>query len=235
MTVNLSPALRVLGICAIIGAATTAINTLLPNFYEATDFASAAALIHNPYYALRQWVLLVHPAFTLMFSLGLALALFTRAPGRASAAFVFAGVEKITEFVLGTLIIATVNPIWKAGFLAGDGASTNLWRQKVEGFNELLGGSYYLLWSMFMLTTMLFASTLKRDRSVEGAFFWSALAISGLTAFMIIGAIAKLSWAGDVLTWTYAPLLTLYRTLGGIWLLQTAARLSRERIANPQG
>jgi hypothetical protein len=45
----------------LIGALTTLLNTVAPNFYAASDFDSRMALIHNPIYASRQWVLLVHP------------------------------------------------------------------------------------------------------------------------------------------------------------------------------
>ena len=82
MNIDLAPALRVLGICALIGALTTLLNTIAPSLYSATNFDSRMGLIHHPIYVLRQWVLLVHPAFTILLALGLAMALFARAPGR---------------------------------------------------------------------------------------------------------------------------------------------------------
>ncbi|HET9446685.1 MAG TPA: hypothetical protein VFO35_10525, partial [Steroidobacteraceae bacterium] len=161
MTIDIAPALRVLGVCALIGALTTLLNTVLPNFYSASDFDSRMALIHNPMYALRQWVLLVHPAFTLLLALGLALALFVRAPGRAVSGLMFAGVEKMTEFVLGTLILFVVNAEWKSGYLATVGTPAAAgFRGQIETFNELLGGTFYLLWTMFILSTSLFCSAL---------------------------------------------------------------------------
>lgn len=224
MTVNLAPALRGLGICALLGAVTTFLNTVAPNFYSAADFDGRMALIHNPIYAARQWVLLVHPAFTILLALGVALALFQRAPGRSSAALVFAGVEKMTEFVLGTLIIAVVNPAWKSGYLEALGTPAAVaFREQIESFGELLGGLYYLLWAMFILSTALFASALKRSAGIERWFYWSAISTVAITAIMFIGDVAGLEqWSGPIVQWLYPPLMTAHRALAGLWLLSVA-------------
>src|SRR5688572_23423318 len=183
MSIDIAPALRVLGICALIGAVTSLLNTVAPNFYSASDFDSRMALIHHPIYATRQWVLLVHPAFTILLALGLAMALFARAPGRATTGLTFAGVEKMTEFVLGTLILFVINAEWKGGYLATVGTpAAAVFRERVEVFNELLGGTYYLLWSMFILSTSLFASALNCSRGLERWLFWSAAATVAITA-----------------------------------------------------
>jgi hypothetical protein len=228
MTINIAPALRGLGICALIGALTTLLNTIAPNFYSASDFDSRMALIHHPIYAARQWVLLVHPAFTILLALGLAMALFARAPGRAATGLIFAGVEKMTEFVLGTLILFVINPEWKGGYLAAVGTSAApLFRERVEVFNELLGGTYYLLWSMFILSTSLFASALDRSRGLERWLYWSAAATVVITAVMLVGSLAGLErWSGPIVTWTYPPLMTAHRALAGLWLLSLSRQLS---------
>ena len=82
---GLQGALMGLGVCALVGAGTTLANTLLPRFYSASGFDGRMALIDNPFYAARQWVLVAHPFFTLMLALGVAIALARRAPGRAAA------------------------------------------------------------------------------------------------------------------------------------------------------
>jgi|SRR5688572_16951043 len=224
MAINIAPALRVLGICALIGALTTLVNTIAPNFYSASDWDSRMALIHNPIYAVRQWVLLVHPAFTILLALGFAMAIFARAPGRAASGLIFAGVEKMTEFVLGTLILFVINPQWKGGYLAAVGTpAAAAFRERVEVFNELLGGTFYLLWAMFILSTWLFASALDRRRPLERWLYWSAVATVAVTAIMLVGSLADLErWSGPIVTWTYPPLLTAHRALVGLWLLSLA-------------
>jgi hypothetical protein len=231
MTIDIAPALRALGVCALIGALTTLLNTVLPNFYSASDFDGRMALIHNPLYAARQWVLLVHPAFTLLLALGLAMALFVRAPGRAASGLMFAGVEKMTEFVLGTLILFVVNAEWKSGYLAAaDAAAAAGLRGQIELFNELLGGTFYLLWAMFILSTSLFCSALDRTRPLERWLYWSGVATVAITAIMLIGSLAGLErWSDPIVTWTYPPLMTVHRTLAGLWLLSLSARGSARR------
>ena len=226
MTIALAPALRALGICALIGALTTLLNTMAPLFYDADGFDAAMALINHPVYALRQWVLLVHPAFTLMLALGLALALTQRAPGRAASGLAFAGVEKMTEFVLGVLILFVVNGVWKTEYLAGAGptAPEDL-RVRIEVFYQLLSGTFFLLWTMFILSTGLLVSVLDRsDRLDAGVMLTAAITIL-LTVFMILGRFAgQGAWTGPIIAWVYGPALTLHRLLIALWLLRESRR-----------
>jgi hypothetical protein len=224
-----APALRGLGVCALVGAARTLINTTLPFFYAAEGFDARAALIRNPFYVARQWVLLVHPAFTLLLALGVALALANRAPGRAAAGVTFAGIEKMTEFLLGTSILFVVNGVWKVGYLAAaDPAEAATFRGRIEHFNELLDGSFSLLWSMFILSTACFATALDPRRRLERWIVVSSAVMILLTTLMILGSFAgQDAWVQPLLGWTYAPGLTIHRLLIGLWLLRTA-RLSAE-------
>ena len=234
MTHNLAPALRGLGICALFATATTFFNTIAHHFFSASDFDSRMALIYNPVYVARQWVLLVHPAFTILLALGVALALFARAPGRSAAALIFAGVEKMTEFVLGVLILFVINPEWKGGYLTAIGTpAAAAFRQRVEVFNELLGGLFYLLWAMFILSTALFASALKRGRGLEGWFFVSAVAAVAITLVMLVGDVAGLeAWSGPIVDWLYSPVMTTHRALAGLWLIAEAKRITTEPKGN---
>ena len=228
MSIALAPALRTLGICAAIGAITTLLNTTAPLFYDADGFDAAMALINHPVYAFRQWVLLVHPAFTLMLALGLALALAQRAPGRAAAGLAFAGVEKMTEFVLGVLILFVVNAVWKTEYLAGTGPTPpEDLRVRIEVFYELLSGMFILLWTMFILSTGLFAAALDgSDRLDAGVMLTAAITIL-LTVFMILGRFAGQEvWTGPIIAWAYGPALTLHRLLIAVWLLRESRRLT---------
>ena len=227
MTINLAPALRGLGLCALAAALTTLLNTIAPLFYSASDFDGRMALIGNPFYVARQWVLLIHPAVTLLLALGLALALFERCTGRASAGLIFAGVEKMTEFVLGFLIIAVVNPVWKAGYLAAsDPAVAPQLRLQLDLFGEIIGGLVYLLWTMFILSTALFALALDRHRGgIETLLFWSAAVAIGITVIMFFGDLFSLGWTAPVVSWLYPPAMTAHRLLAGLWLLGRAREL----------
>ncbi|MGF1544150.1 MAG: hypothetical protein ACFB00_06580 [Parvularculaceae bacterium] len=226
MTANMRPAVRALGICALIGALTTILNTMAPLFYEAEGFDEAAALIRHPVYAARQWVLLVHPAFTLLLALGLLLALFGRAPGRAASGFAFAFVEKMTEFVLGVLILFVVNGVWKEGYLTGDGpAPPAELKARIETFYDLLGGAYFLLWVMFVLSTGLFASCLGRSDWLSRIAIASAGATIVLTVMMILGRYAgQSSWTAPFIAYAYGPFLTLHRAAIGVWLIRESFR-----------
>ena len=220
-------ALDALGVCALVGAATTLVNTVLPNFYSADGFDARVALIRDPFYAARQWVLLVHPAFTLLGALGVALALWRRSPGPAAAGYTFAFVEKLTEFLLGVTILFVVNGVWKARYLARRGSPAgDLLRARIEGFNDVLGGAYFLLWWMFILSTALLALGVARSRPrdvLARGFVWTGALTIGLTVCMMLGTFAgQEAWTAPLIRWCYPPLLTLHRGFMGLWLRRRA-------------
>lgn len=211
-----------LGVCGLVAAGTTLTNTVLPSFFSASGFEARTALIHNPFYAARTWVLLFHPFFTLMLALGMALALKDRAPGRAAAAYSFAFVEKLVEFLLGFTILVVVNGAWKAGYLAGGPGAGDL-RAKIETFNQVIEGAYPLLWTMFMLSTGLYASAMRRS----GLELWVALtgAVTVvITGLMFIADYGRQPWIQPVVDWTYPWTLTAHRLLAAIWLIAMARR-----------
>ncbi len=233
MTIDLAPALRVLGYCAITAAVTTFLNTIAPHFYSADSFEGRAALIHHPVYMARQWVLLVHPAFTLMLALGMALALFSRAPGKAAGGLLFASVEKMTEFLLGVTILFVVNGVWKVEFLEAMGSpAADRSRGLIEVFNQLLDGCYFLLWSMFILSTALLSAALSRTNALERWIVATAGLTILLTILMMLGEYAGQSgWTGPIVEWLYSPALTLHRLLIGLWLLSEARRRAQVSAA----
>jgi hypothetical protein len=216
----------VLGLCAVGAAATTLVNTVLPNFYAAATFDERAALIANPYYAARQWVLLVHPGFTLMAALGMTLALHARAPGRAFAGLAFASVEKMTEFLLGVSILFVVNARWKAGYLAQLGTpAADVLRARIDGFTDLLGGAYFLLWATYLLSTGLLAGAVPRRDAVSRGLVATAVVTMALTVCMMLGRYAgQAAWTDPLVRWTYPPALTAHRLLIGVWLIAEARR-----------
>lgn len=228
MTVNFAPALRVLGYCAIGAAITTFLNTIAPRFYSADSFESSMALIHHPIYAARQWVLLVHPAFTLMLALGVSLALAPRAPGRAASGLIFASVEKMTEFLLGVTILFVVNGVWKVEFLAAMGTPAAAEsRSLIETSNQLLDGFYFLLWWMFILSTGLFISAFNWGEKLGRWIIVTGIGTILLTLFMMLGEFAgQQSWTRPFVVWLYSPFLTLHRLLIGLWLLREAKRMT---------
>ena len=229
MPLLLSPALRVLGICALIGALTTLLNTTAPLFYDAEGFDESVRLIHHPVYAFRQWVLLVHPAFTLLLALGLALALFARAPGRASTGLAFASVEKMTEFLLGVTILFVVNGVWKEGYLSGLGPAPPAdLRVRIEVFYELLGGLFFLLWAMFILSTSLFVTAIGVTDRLGVAVASSGVATILLTLLMMLGMYAgQESWTRPIIASCYGPFLTVHRASIGIWLLRESRQTTQ--------
>ncbi|MEM1340013.1 MAG: hypothetical protein AAGF96_19800 [Bacteroidota bacterium] len=230
-TIHLGNALKGLGICALIGGVTTFLNTMAPKFYKATGFDAQMELIYNPIYAARQWVLLVHPYVTLMLALGLLLALFHRGPGRTSSAFIFAFAEKMTEFLLGTLILFVVNGVWKTGYLAGDGLiPAQVYKSRIESFYDLLGGCFFLLWIMYILSTGLFAACLKWNNKKERLIVITSVVTILLTVCMMLGRYAGQSaWTTPFIKYGYGPILTLHRVLIGLWLIQEGRRWATQK------
>ena len=218
---QLSAAFRVMGLCAIVAAVTTLINTVLPRFYGASGFDERMALIHNPFYAARQWVLLVHPVFTLIAALGVALAIWRDAPGRAAAGYSFAFVEKITEFFLGVTILFVVNGQWKASYLQQIGTpAAAVLRGRIEGFNDVLGGAYFLLWAAFIISTSLSISAIRRRDLVSGTLVAAGAVTILLTVCMMLGQYAgQQAWVNPLIAWTYPPALTAHRLCIGLWLI----------------
>jgi hypothetical protein len=215
-------ALLGLGLCAVLAAGTTLSNNLLPHLYDAEGFDARTALIHNPFYAARQWVLLVHPFLTLMLALGMALALKDRAPGRAAAGYSFAFVEKMVEFLLGFTILIVVNGAWKAAYLAG-GPDPAALRAKIETFQQVTEAAYPLLWVTYSLSTGLFVSALPRRGLAGWAAATGALTIV-ITAMMLAGEYLGQRWLMPIVEWTYPWTLTAHRLLTGLWLIGLARR-----------
>jgi hypothetical protein len=221
---DLRPAFFWLGVCGIASSVTTVVNTVLPRFYSATGFDQQVALIDNPYYTARQWVLLVHPVFTLLAALGLLLLLWPRRPGLTSVAFLFAFVEKITEFFLSTSIPLVVNAVWKQAYLtSADAAVRGLMRARIQTFNDLLGGSYFLLWAAFAISTTLFAVAMWRGDRFARITAVTMLATVALTLMMIAGRFGgQQSWVDPILAVAYPPVLGGSRLLMGWWLIRMA-------------
>lgn len=215
-------ALMGFGICAVLAAGTTLSNTLLPHAYDATGFDARVALIHNPFYAARQWVLLLHPFLTLMLALGVALALKERAPGRAAAGYSFAFAEKMVEFLMGFAILVVVNGVWKAGYLAGGPDAAGL-RARIETFQQMSEAAYPLLWVTFMLSTALFVTALQR-RGIEGWVAVTGALTVVITGLMLAGEYLGQTWANPIVGWTYPWALTAHRLLVGLWLIGLGRR-----------
>jgi hypothetical protein len=216
-----------MGQCAIVAAVTTLVNTVLPRFYSASGFDGRAALIHDPFYTARQWVLLVHPAFTLMAALGVALAIWHRAPGRAAAGFSFSFVEKVTEFFLGVTILFVVNAQWKASYLQQVGTpAAAVLRSRIEGFNDILGGAYFLLWATFIISTSLLISAIRQRGLVSRTLVLSGAVTIALTVCMMLGQYAgQQAWVNPLIAWTYPPALTAHRLCIGLWLVAESRNL----------
>jgi hypothetical protein len=211
-----------LGVCAVISSVTTVVNTVLPRLYSASGFDQQVALIYNPFYAARQWVLLAHPVFTLMAALGLLLVLWPRSPGRSAVAFLFGFVEKMTEFVLSTIIPFVVNGVWKEAYLTtADPAVKSLMRVRIQTFNEMLGGAYFLLWAAFIISTGLFAMAMWKADRFARITAMTMFATVVLTALMIAGRYAgQGAWVDPMLNVLYPPVLGGSRLLIGLWLIR---------------
>lgn len=219
-------------ICAFIGTATTLVNTVLPWFMPpAGGGASQAQLVDNPLYMARQWTMLVHAPATLIPILGLALALWRRSPGWCALGFVWTLFEKLLELVGQAVIIFTVNLDWRRQ-LTRSNPPADL-QTRIDTVLGAWDDVYIVLWlsggCAALCFAYVFAIEARRSRRFLDALL-IALMLGGAAGSVLLFAAdyGQQSWAGDLVSWIYPPIMTGLRLTIAVWLWRFASNLASD-------
>ena len=213
---------RVAAVCSVLSAVTTLLLIFLPQwFLPVQGFEDRVGRIHEGAYQLRSWVYLVHPFLVFTAALGLALAVWRRAPvlalgalaGFALWAFNEAGQQTMTLFAFDR---------WRAAWATADEATRQTIQINAAMYDGLWDGMYMLLLLGFTIGNACLAAALwkgaRLQRTVSG-FLWAACA---LTVALFFGELGMPLLPDAVLTWSYPAIQPLGRTLIGVWLWRCA-------------
>jgi hypothetical protein len=209
-------------VCSVLSAITTLGLIFLPRFFGPVEgFEARMGRVHDPMYALRSWVYLVHPFLT--FTAALAVAMRIRKLASAAAligllgfalwAFTEAGQQTLTLFAFDK---------WRVAYVTADELTRAQIRTNTMMYDGLWDAMYFLLLIGFTIGNTCFGVVLARGHGltrVVGYFFFAAVA---LTLTYIAGELGLPPVPEALETWAYPAIQPLGRTLIGVWLWRAA-------------
>ena len=207
---------RTAAICSALSAITTLLLIFLPQLFVPVDgFEGRMARVHDPAYALRSWVYLLHPFIVLMAALGVAMRLRRIASAPALLGILGFILWGFTEAAQQAMTLNAFDK-WRVAYALADEATREQIRINALMYDGLWDAMYLLLLIGFAIGNLCFGAALVRGRGltcIVGGFFLAAFA---LTLTNIAG---ELQWPlpaiGD---WAYPAIQPLGRLLIGVWL-----------------
>ena len=152
--------LKATAVCSFLGALTTALLIFLPN-PEAGDFETRAALYKNALYTSKLWILFIHPQVNLLAASGIAYLLFRKYPLHIVFGTFFLLVWAYSEMSQQSLLIDTLNQIWRPGYVNADNeVSKNTFATLIRAATGISDSKYFLVIYGFGLGTLLYGSIL---------------------------------------------------------------------------
>ena len=214
---------RVAAVCSVLSAVTTLLLIFLPQwFLPVQGFEDRMARIDESAYQVRSWVYLLHPFLVFAAALGLALAVWRRAPVLAIGALAGFALWAFTEAGQQTMTLFAFDR-WRAAWATADAATRKTIQINAAMYDGLWDGMYMLLLIGFAIGNACLGAALWKNgglqRAVSG-FLWAACA---LTVALFIGELGLQVVPEVALRWAYPALQPLGRTLTGIWLWHHAA------------
>jgi hypothetical protein len=215
--------LKATAICSFLGALTTALLIFLPN-PDAPDFETRSSLYDNGLYLSKLWILFIHPQVNVLASLGIAYLLFKKYPLQIIFGTLFLLVWAYTEMAQQSLLIDTLNQIWRPGYMEADNeASKNMFETLIKAANGISDSKYFLVIYGFGLGSLFYGSALIWE---SGLGKWIGIAL------LFIGILSLSSFAryylgvtslNEIVNWSYewiyAYLQPLVRIAIGVWIL----------------
>lgn len=210
-------------ICSFLGAFTTALLIFLPN-PDAPDFETRSSLYDNGLYLSKLWILFIHPQVNLLASLGVAYLLFKKYPLQIVFGTLFLLVWAYTEMAQQSLLIDTLNQIWRPGYVeAGNEVSKNMFETLIKAANGISDSQYFLVIYGFGLGSLFYGWALAQE---SGLGKWIGIAL------LFIGILSLSSFAryylgvtslNEIVNWSYKWIYTylqpLVRIAIGVWIL----------------
>lgn len=228
---NFTPFLKITAVCSFLGALTTTLLIFLPN-PEATDFESQTLLYNNTLYLTKRWILFFHPQVNLMASLGVAFLLYKKYPTQIIIGTFFLLVWAVTEMSQQSLLIDSLNQIWRPGYLSAENETAkNMFMALIHAANGISDSQYFLVIYGFGLGSLLFGMAFIKLQGWSkwiGAslLFIGVLSLCSFARYYLgVGALNTIvNWSYE---WIYGYLQPLVRIAIGVWILQQV------KIGNP--
>ena len=221
---------RVAAVCSLLSACTTLLLIFLPEFFPpAPDFAARMARVHSGAYQVRAWVYLLHPFLVFTAALGVALAIYRRAPvlalagvaGFALWAFNEAGQQTLTLFAFDR---------WRVAWETADEATRTVIRTNVALYDGIWDGLYMLLLIGFTIGNASLGAALLGGRGLARVVGGFMLAACALTVVLFAGELGLQLLPASVTQWAYPAIQPLGRALLGLWLWRQATEIRGARV-----
>ncbi|WP_282163016.1 hypothetical protein [Ulvibacterium marinum] len=215
--------LKSTAICSFLGALTTVLLIFLPN-PDAPDFETRSSLYDNGLYLGKLWILFIHPQVNILASLGVAYLLFKKYPLQIVFGTLFLLVWAYTEMAQQSLLIDTLNQIWRPGYVEADNeVSKNMFETLINAANGISDSQYFLVIYGFGLGSLFYGLALVQE---SGLGKWIGIAL------LFIGILSLSSFAryylgvtslNEIVNWSYKWIYTylqpLVRIAIGVWIL----------------
>ncbi len=225
---------RFAAICSVVSALTTCGLIFLPDFYAPLEgFEGRMHRVHDPAYALRSWVYLVHPLFTGTAALAVALRLRRFAPALVIPGLIGFMLWASTEAAQQTLTLQAFDK-WRVAYLAGDEAVRSTMVLRTAIYDGLWDAMYFFLIIVFFIGNVLYSIALWRCRTPLA----KAVSVGYVGAALLTAPLISVEAGGPGMpeafdAWLYPAIQPLARTLIGVWLWRSAVEETAAPISSP--
>lgn len=221
---NYKPFLKLAAICSFLGALTTVLLIFLPNPVS-TDFESQTLLFENRLYLNKLWILFIHPQVNILASLGIAFLLLKKYPLQIIIGTFFLLVWALTEISQQSLLIDSLNQIWRPGYIEADNEVTkNMFMTLIKAANGISDSKYFLVIYGFGIGSLLYGIAFVQQNGLAkwigvALLFIGLLSLSSFARYYLgVSSLNTIvNWSYE---WIYPYLQPLVRIAIGIWILK---------------
>lgn len=221
---NYESFLKLSAICSFLGALTTVLLIFLPN-PVATDFESQALLFENRLYLNKLWILFFHPQLNFLATLGIAYLLLKKYPLEIIIGTFFLLVWALTEISQQSLLIDSLNQIWRPGYIEAENEVTkNMFMTLINAANGISDSKYFLVIYGFGIGSLLYGLAFVQQNGLAkwigvSLLFIGLLSISSFARYYLgISSLNTIvNWSYE---WIYPYLQPLVRIAIGIWIFK---------------
>lgn len=211
---------KVASVCALATTLTTLAIHLLPELWAGADtFEEQLRLRHDPIYAARLWVVILHCLLVVVSMFAVGARGLRAAPALVGLGFLGFLFFAFTEMLRTSLGIFALNRAWRAGYeVATDEAARAALRATVGAFSGVNDALFFLFSTAFVIGLVCYGFALLR---VEGGgqkvgallLSWAALSVPGYVDTVTGGQTLSVyfGWVGPY----FQPIA---RALVGVWL-----------------
>jgi hypothetical protein len=201
---------------------TTLLLIFLPEFYAPADgFEGRMSRVHDPAYALRSWVYLVHPFVVLTAALAVAMRIRRRNSVAALAGMLGFLLWSFTEAAQQTMTLFAFDE-WRVAYATADATLREHIRASTLIYDGLWDAMYVLLLIGFGAGNLAFGLAMSRSKGMTrtvGYFFMAAFVLTLTNLTPEFGGPELPELLGS---WLYPTVQPLGRALIAVWLWRYA-------------